>query len=76
MESRVARWRDSEMEERRRERVSWCSWRWERWRVRLFCFRAEVVRCGSLVRRRVSCVMRASRCFWGEVWLGFWKEEG
>ena len=57
VESRLARWRLSDMEERRRERVRVCSCKVERWRVRLFCFRAE----GVVVRWFVSCSMRDSR---------------
>ena len=64
LERRLARWRDSAMEARRRVRVDWCSCRVERWRVRLFCFRAEEVRGEEAVRRRVSSSMRNSRWNW------------
>lgn len=62
VERRLARWRASDMEVRRRVRVEVCSCNVERWRVRLFCFRAEEVRGEVEVRRRVSSSMRNSRC--------------
>lgn len=49
------------MEERRRLRVCRCSSRISRWRVRLFCFRAEAVRRDSLSMSRVSWERRFSR---------------
>lgn len=62
VERREARWRASAMEARRRVRVAVCSCKVERWRVRLFCLRAEELRGEVTVRWRVSSSMRNSRC--------------
>ena len=61
LESKLARWRASAMEDLRRTSSRRWSRRISRWRVRLLDFRAEVVRGDSESRRRVSWAMSASR---------------
>lgn len=60
LERRFARSRDSAMAEVRRFSSRRWSVRISRWRVRLFCLRAEEVRVASESRRRDSWAIRVS----------------